>query len=151
MIRADLAAVLFDLDGTLVGRNVEDGAGPAEAVKAIAQRYRVGIVSDGGSDSQRTKLALTGLTEVMSVVVISGEVRAQKPSRKIFEHAVRKLGCPARALLFVGDDLRRDVDGARGAGLMTCWVAKGRSLPPGRTPPDVVVANIVELREVLAC
>ncbi|MEU8945574.1 HAD hydrolase-like protein [Streptomyces sp. NPDC048489] len=58
---------------------------------------------------------------------LSGEVRARKPERRLFEAAAAECG----ALLsaggwMVGDNPETDMDGARAAGLRTLWVANGR-------------------------
>ena len=159
-----LSAVLFDLDGTLVdtGREHRDPAAilrsdlrnPAavQAVNTIAARYRVGVVSDGSSARQRAKLTASGLSSLLPVAVISGEVRAQKPSPRIFDHALQALGSSRESTLFVGDDPVRDIAGAKAAGLWTCWVSRGRTLPPSSTvTPDLVVRDVTDLPEVLAC
>ncbi len=152
---ASILAVLFDLDGTLVTatrlRRGRIDSDVVDAVRAIATRYRVGVVSDGGAERQRDKLRATGLAPLMSTVVISGEHRAQKPSRRIFAIALAALRCAPDRVLFVGDDLRRDIAGASHAGMRACWVTNGRSSPTGGPRPDIEVDSVVALREVLRC
>lgn len=60
------------------------------------------------------RLELAGYFEI---IVVSREVGVSKPSRAIFQHAVRLLGLPPEAVLHVGDSLLMDVRGARAAGL----------------------------------
>ena len=160
MMGAPIVAVLFDLDGTLVDRGRGDRRGPptacangpvASAVLAVSRLCRLGIVSDGSAARQRAKLAASGLAALMSVVVISAEVGAQKPAAKIFQHALAELGSPAGQTLFVGDDLPRDIHGARAAGLKTCWVSHGRPLPPTEPAPDLIVETVADLPEALRC
>jgi putative hydrolase of the HAD superfamily len=50
-------------------------------------------------------------------VVISSRVGWRKPGRAFFDAVVAAAGCPAGAILFVGDDRENDFDGAAAAGL----------------------------------
>ena len=142
-------AVLFDLDGTLVGQ--AEAARVAALVRAVGARYRVGLVSDGGGARQRAKLRAAGLEGLFEVVVISQELGAQKPSPRPWQAALRALGVPAARALYVGDDPVRDMVGARRAGLRTCWVARGRRYPARLAPPDHEIGDILALPGVLPC
>jgi len=62
-------------------------------------------------------LAGLGLAELLGVVMLPGEARAAKPDARIFALALARLGAPPAAALYVGDDLARDLAGARAAGL----------------------------------
>lgn len=58
-----------------------------------------------------------GLGARLDLVVLPGQARAAKPDPAIFAFALAGLGIePARAI-FVGDDRRRDIAGARAAGM----------------------------------
>jgi putative hydrolase of the HAD superfamily len=54
--------------------------------------------------------------ELADEVVISGEVGVRKPSRRIFRHAVERLGVSAEGCLFV-DDLEINLSGAQRLGM----------------------------------
>jgi putative hydrolase of the HAD superfamily len=58
-----------------------------------------------------------GLLEGVDVVLASAEVGLEKPDRRIFELAARRMGLAPEAMIHVGDHPIEDVDGARGAGL----------------------------------
>ena len=64
-----------------------------------------------------TDLQLAPLFDVLS---ISAEVGAEKPDRRIFEHAAHALGLPLSACWHVGDHVTNDLEGATAAG---CGVA----------------------------
>ena len=57
------------------------------------------------------------LKEFLDVVMLPAEARAAKPDGRIFALALERLGVPAAEAAFVGDDLSRDLRGARAAGL----------------------------------
>ena len=57
------------------------------------------------------------LDAYFDVIVISCEVGATKPDRRIFEIAARRLGLALGEILHVGDSAAMDLRGARAAGL----------------------------------
>ena len=86
-------------------------------LKALAARgLKLGVISNW-DERLRPLLEQLKLAGYFEVIVVSREVRAAKPSRAIFQHAVRKLGLPPEAVLHVGDNLSMDVRGAQAAGL----------------------------------
>ena len=84
---------------------------------ALAARgLRLGVISNW-DERLRPLLDRLKLAGYFEAIIVSREVGSSKPSRGIFEHAVRKLGLPAEAVLHVGNSLAMDVRGARAAGL----------------------------------
>jgi putative hydrolase of the HAD superfamily len=101
---------------------------------ALSRHHRLAIVSNGSGRVQRAKLARLGLGEVTPRAFISGEIGAAKPDPSLFERALAWADCMASETLFVGDDPERDIAGAAGVGMITCWVSGGRSCPTGLSP-----------------
>jgi 5'-nucleotidase len=69
-----------------------------------------------------------------------------KPDRRIYEHALEKLGASAEETLFVGDTWTADVAGPIDAGIPAVW------LNPRKLPPDsdhVPLATIEKLEHLL--
>ena len=56
-------------------------------------------------------------------IVVSGDLGYRKPDPRIFALALRRLHLPASEVVFVGNDMFRDVYGARQAGLRTVFFA----------------------------
>jgi putative hydrolase of the HAD superfamily len=81
------------------------------------------------------------LDEFFDVVVVSCHAGACKPSRRIFEQAVRRLRVPAKRVLHVGDSPELDRDAARAAGMQALLL--GRDSHGGRR------RVITSLRELL--
>jgi putative hydrolase of the HAD superfamily len=89
-----------------------------------ARGLKLGVISNW-DERLRPLLEDLKLASYFEVIVVSREVRATKPSRAIFDHAVRKLGLPPEAVLHVGDSLSMDVRGARAAGLSALLLKRG--------------------------
>lgn len=87
-------------------------------------------------------LAGLGLRDRFRFVLASAEVGAEKPDPAIFQEAARRLGVAPARVLHVGDLVREDLLGARGAGLKAVLVDRGGTAP-GIGPA------VRDLREVL--
>lgn len=70
-----------------------------------------------------------GLGALLDTVVLPSDAGAAKPAPAIFALALERLGVAAAEALFVGDDARRDLAGARAAGLRAVTLATLEDLP----------------------
>ncbi len=96
--------------------------GAREAFLAVADRYRVGILTNGFSEVQQAKLErFPELLERIDVLVVSEEVGYMKPDARIFAHAAEAAGAAPGEILYVGDSYGSDVRGALGAGWRAAW------------------------------
>lgn len=106
-----------DLAGQLALRLVPDPE-LIQALRDLGGRCQLGLVSNGGSQSQRGKLRAAGLEGLFgAAVVVSGEVGLEKPDPEIFRLACRWLGREPNECLFIGDQEAVDGVGARAAGM----------------------------------
>ena len=64
-----------------------------------------------------------GIAELLGTVTLPGSHGCEKPDPALFRAALRALGVPAAAAVYVGDDPARDLAGARAAGLRAIDVA----------------------------
>ncbi|CAK0769749.1 putative hydrolase of the HAD superfamily [Azospirillaceae bacterium] len=76
-------------------------------------------VTDMTSQIQFRKLVYFGIDESFDFVITSEEAGIEKPDRRIFQLALDKLGCSADRVWMIGDDLRRDIEGAKALGMVT--------------------------------
>jgi putative hydrolase of the HAD superfamily len=86
---------------------------------------RLGLITNGESAMQRSKIAAIEVETLMEAIVISAEVGFRKPDPRIFALAVSWLGCTPSDVWFVGDRLDQDIRGAAAAGLTPVWVNNG--------------------------
>ena len=85
--------------------------GAIEVLEALQSKYRLAVVTNGGGDIQRLRLARVGLDAYCGAIVASTDVDAGKPDRRIFDHASKLLGLPASETWHVGDSLVSEVAG----------------------------------------
>ena len=100
--------------------------GAERLIGSLDGQVRLALVTNGLSVVQRPRLRHSGMGPRFEVVVVSEEVGWAKPDARIFELALARMGSPPkRSVLMVGDNPQADIEGARRAGLDTCWVNLG--------------------------
>lgn len=108
-----------------------------------------GIVTNGQHRKRHT-LRLLGLENRAAVIVISGDQGRRKPDTTMFTRAAADVGVRPDAVLFVGDKLQQDIQGARSAGMKTAWLRRGHPQRfDRRMAPDLVLASISDLPAAL--
>ena len=106
--------------------------GVADAIKTLAQRYGLVVVSDtvfSPGRVLRELLAGYGLLEHFSAFVFSDEVGWSKPAPQVFQRAAELMGCRLDEMVHIGDRERNDVDGPKSLGaravLFTAAIDRG--------------------------
>ncbi len=97
--------------------------GVKNSLASFKEKTKLGIITNGFSQLQQARLEKTGLEGYFEFVLVSEEVGAAKPDKKIFEHAYTMMGSPDKSrVLMVGDNLDTDILGAIQFGFDTCWI-----------------------------
>jgi putative hydrolase of the HAD superfamily len=95
--------------------------GAKEALKHVADRFPVGIVTNGFLETQQKKIEVMGLDQYTNNFIITEEVGVMKPHPKVFDVATERSGAERNKILYVGDSYSSDVIGGRDAGWQTAW------------------------------
>jgi putative hydrolase of the HAD superfamily len=104
---------------------------------------RLGIITNGPSYWQSSKLEALAIAPYFDAILISEAEGVQKPDARIFARALERCGIQASESMFVGDHPDIDIAGARAAGLMPVW----KRMPYWSVPDGVV--QIDQLSEIL--
>jgi putative hydrolase of the HAD superfamily len=117
----------------------------------LKSRFKLGVVTNFTyAPAMRFMLEKIGVTPYLDVLVISHEVGWRKPHPKIFLTALKGLELNAEETLFIGDDPREDIAGAKGVGMKVALVLRpGDSdkglIKIGEVKPDYVLESICSL------
>lgn len=120
----------------------------APALDALAGRFRLGLITNGPSEDQRSRIGPLGLDRYFESIAVSGELGIRKPDPAIFEHILREMAVGASNTVYVGDSLEADVAGAHAAGVAAVWVNRTGATPDGATP-DATITTLDELLPLL--
>ena len=127
--------------------NVRFLDGAERALDALADAYRIGMVTNGDPWMQSQKLAGLGIEDRFEVVVHGGHDAPYKPDPEPFHLALDELGVAAERTVHIGNSHAADVTGAHAAGLRSVWLADGPP-PYGHDPePHHVVESVGEVAD----
>ena len=121
-----------------------------DALRGLKSRYRLAIISNVDDD------LFAGTNRHLGVefdyIITAAQVGAYKPSPRVFEYALNKIGCGKSRLLHVAQSLYHDHVPAKKLGLSTVWINRRQGKPgTGATPaaqevrPDGEFAGLAEL------
>jgi len=117
----------------------------------LLPRFKLAAITDAQSPWALTEMRAVGIEAYFNPIIVSGDLRFRKPDRRIFEAALRGLNLAPKNVLFVGNDMYRDIYGAKKLGLKTVYFSsnQGRKTAEG-VEPDYIIYRLVELRKAIA-
>jgi putative hydrolase of the HAD superfamily len=90
-----------------------------EVLDILRERYPLALVTDAQTAHARAELHQVGLLDYFDPIVVSGDHGYRKPDPRLFRLALDQLGVAAQNALYVGNDMRTDIFGAREVGMTT--------------------------------
>jgi 2-haloacid dehalogenase len=123
----------------------------AAALRSLAEYgFELAVLSNGTGSMIAACLASCGLDAWISRQLSVEEVRAYKPSPRVYQYAAERLGRAAGQLRLVSGNAF-DIAGAGAAGLRTAWVNRaGIPFDTISRPPEVIVSDLGQLPDALA-
>ena len=105
--------------------------GAREAFRQIADRFSVGVLTNGFADIQADKLdRFPLLRDQAEAIVITEETGYLKPHPHAFAYAAEAAERSPEHILYVGDSYHSDVQGGHGAGWHVAWFVRDQSGAP---------------------
>jgi putative hydrolase of the HAD superfamily len=121
-----------------------------EVLDTLHERMPLAVVTDGQSAWARGELHKVRLLEYFDPVVVSGDYGYRKPDKRLFDVALDAFGVSAAHTLYVGNDMYRDIYGAREAGMTTVMFDSDQGTKEHQgCVPDYTIGDHRELLEIL--
>lgn len=124
-------------------------AGAFDVLKSLHNNHSMGIISNGIGEAQRLRMKAGEIEHYFDSIIVSDEVGYWKPDPNIFQAALEELKVKPHEVLFVGDSLKDDYDGALGAGIDFCYYNRKRVQLADGIKPQYVVQELKELERVI--
>lgn len=121
--------------------------GAVECVRALANKYKVIIASNGFVEVQYKKINASGLRDCFTDIVLSEEIGCQKPNPRFYEEALRRNGLRADEVLMIGDGYYSDIYGAQQAGIDQLWIHADE--PTTEQHATYIVKAITDIKNIL--
>lgn len=151
--RLDPFETLFEWYGRRDAWRIFPDALPAlQSLRAAG--FRLGIISNWDSRLP-TLLETLDLARWFEPIVVSAIEGIEKPDPEIFARAARRAGVDAKTVVYIGDSVRFDVNGARGAGMIPLLVRRdgpsgALDVPDAGEPGCRIVRDLVDAAAALA-
>ncbi len=121
-----------------------------ETLARLKRTYRLAVLSDAPVVQAWTRLVEMGLENYFDAVVTYEDTRKFKPHPRPFKTVLKRLGVGAGEAVMVGDNILRDIKGAKAAGMKTVLASYGNvGAKKSGTEPDARINGIENLPAVL--
>jgi len=99
--------------------------GVAEMLTYLREKnFLIGIITDGRSEGQRSKIKALGLEKFVNCIIITDElggVEYRKPNEKAFVIMKDQLGVEYDEMCYVGDNIKKDFIAPERLGIRCIW------------------------------
>jgi putative hydrolase of the HAD superfamily len=99
-------------------------------VKAVLDelrpRFKLAAVSDAQSVWAIPEMKAVGIDSYFNPVIISSDFGFRKPDARLFEAALAEMGLEPEEVIFVGNDMYRDIFGSRQLGMKTVFFSSNQ-------------------------
>ncbi|HEY0741140.1 MAG TPA: YjjG family noncanonical pyrimidine nucleotidase [Chryseosolibacter sp.] len=92
-----------------------------ETLTYLADHYPMTIVTNGFEEIQHLKLTAGNITRYFDHIITSQKAGAKKPSRQIFDYAMKVNNVRPHEVVMIGDNLITDIGGALNASIDTIY------------------------------
>ncbi|ELY31492.1 haloacid dehalogenase [Natrialba magadii ATCC 43099] len=118
---AELAAAYLEREDPTA---VEFRPGAKTALEFAREQGPVGLITNGGRETQTQKLRALDIEDAFDVRVFTDPAAGifPKPDTAPFEYALRELEATPETAIHIGDSLHADVGGANAIGLDSAWI-----------------------------
>lgn len=139
---------LYDSFNYDFGKYIDLLPNAIEVISELKNRgYILGVITNGVSVLQNTKLDTAKIRDMFDVVVVSGDIGIYKPDRGIYDYAIKLAGVKNEESLYVGDHPINDMQGAIGADMNAIRMNYGDFYGKGLNQ-EGVYAQITQLKDL---
>ncbi len=111
--------------------------------------YKLGILTNGSSQSQRAKIDSTPFADLVDTILVSGEEGVHKPDSEIYWRATHRLNVDAKDCVFIGDNPNTDIIGAHKVSMTSVWIQKNFTWSDSLGfSPDYTISDLNELLKI---
>lgn len=124
-----------------------------EILLNLKKKYRLALISNiSDGELARGDMEMFKILNFFDIVLLSSDLGVRKPSPKLFEYILDKLNIRKDEMIFIGDTLHDDIQGAKQAGLlMAIHIKRNKEyfFPDYYIEPDKTIFNLHEIYKIL--
>ncbi|MCJ7616487.1 MAG: HAD family hydrolase [Desulfobacterales bacterium] len=124
--------------------------GVEDTIKQLIPKYRLAAISDAQTAYAVPELNAVGLSGYFETVTVSGDLGCRKPDKRMFESALAAMKMEPAEVLFVGNDMYRDVYGAKELAMKTVFFKSNQGTQEKEgVEPDYIIYSFPELLKAI--
>ena len=117
----------------------------------LSKNYLISAVSDGQKVWAEAELRSVGLDCFFRNVIVSSTYGFRKPDPRMFQMALEQMNLQPEEVIFVGNDMYRDIAGAHDIGLKTVFFRSNQGEQSfAGAEPDYIIYSFPQLLEAVA-
>jgi putative hydrolase of the HAD superfamily len=118
-------------------------------LESFQNKYKLGLLTNGAADIQQMKIYGARIEKYFDCIVIAGKVGFGKPDLRIFELIAECMKLEPEKIMMIGDNIKRDLIGAKKAGMTTVWLNRNGAVENNDLKPDYQIEDLFQLKEFL--
>ena len=119
-------------------------------LKKLQKKYTLAAVSDGQSLWAKAELNAVGLTGYFDPLLVSSDYGYRKPDARLFKKALKKMKMTPQEVIFIGNDLYRDVYGANELGIKSVFFKSNQGDHTfASAKPDRTITQFADLEDAV--
>jgi putative hydrolase of the HAD superfamily len=124
--------------------------GVMEILNEFRARYKLAVISDAQTAWCLPEMRTLGIDGYFDPIIVSGDLGYRKPDRRLITAALTALQAAPENVLFVGNDMFRDVYAANQYGIKSVFFSsnQGRKQADG-VKPDYIIYQFSEVRQAV--
>jgi len=121
-------------------------SGVQETIASLHAKYRLAAISDAQTIHAVPELNAVGLSGYFDPIIVSGDFGYRKPNERLFATALTAMDMKPSEVLYVGNDMYRDVYGAQRIGIKTVFFKSNQGTQETEgVNPDYIIYNFHEV------
>jgi len=111
----------------------------------------IGIISDADDWYISTLVERFNIADIFDSITTSDEAKYNKPHPRIFKLAFEKAGCQPEESMYIGDNYKRDILGAKSIGMKAVLILRPTRITEVESMdiPDYIIENLTELIPII--
>ena len=122
LIRGQLAKVIAHIYRAISRHRLQLYPDVKRVLNELQAKYRLALISDAQSCYALPEIRAVGLEGYFDPVVISSHYGFRKPDPRLFQRSLDKLKLKPAEVIWVGNDMFRDIHGAKQVGIKSIFI-----------------------------
>jgi putative hydrolase of the HAD superfamily len=146
LARRRLALILAHLYRGISRKRLRLYPGVKQVLDALRPAYRLALISDAQPCYALPEMKALGLDGYFNPVIISAEYGFRKPDQRLTAKALAIMGLEPSEVIFVGNDMYRDIYGASRLGIKTIFIESNQGEKSHeKATPDYIVRRFEDV------